>query len=357
MHDLFAHSLTHIVFGALAEHILAPAKTLTPATPRDYHEPRLDAQSALLTLLATFQKFLMKSDRVLLKSSFLSLSGHGTASGSRIPANHGTTAGALFRRAFTLIELLVVIAIIAILAALLLPALSKAKEQGRHAACINNLKQLSLSFLIYVDDFRDIFPAGANRAPTLPVREDWIYWNADDFRIINPARRDPNKAPLTAYLGGFNTNLFRCPGDKDVLKRQPVAGHLAYLFSYTANSLYLDANNENRGITSLYTGDDGWNERSVLHFRSTQIRSPATKLMLVEEHANPSAALPDDGRWTPTGKDPKSIGLAHPPPYPSADSFISNRHNKRGTVALADGHVETVKPDFGSMPEHYDPLY
>ncbi len=299
----------------------------------------------------------MKSAQVLLKSRFASLSRHRIVSGSRIPVSHLTNARAPFHRAFTLIELLVVIAIIAILAALLLPALSKAKEQGKHAACINNLKQISLAFHMYVDDFRDIFPAGANRAPTLPVREDWIYWNADDFRIINPARRDPNRAPLTAYLGGFNTNLFRCPSDKDVLKRQPVAGHLAYLFSYTANSLYLDAINENRGITSLYTGDDGWNERSVLHFKSTQVRSPAIKLMLVEEHANPAAALPDDGRWTPTGKDPKTIGLAHPPPYPSGDSFISNRHNKKGTVALADGHVETVKPDFGSMAEHYDPLY
>src|SRR5437773_441389 len=90
------------------------------------------------------------------------------------------------RRGFTLVELLVVIVIVAMLAALLLPALVKAKEQGRTSVCKNNMRQIGLALILYADDNNDHLPwpgdVDRNWQP------DWVFGGQDSTYPNNPIR-------------------------------------------------------------------------------------------------------------------------------------------------------------------------
>jgi len=117
--------------------------------------------------------------------------------------------------AFTLIELLVVIAIIAILAALLLPALSRAKGKAQQIYCLNNGKQMMLAVHLYTADFEDLFPP--NEEPNIaPAGHAWVTGDvgiggANEF---DPdTLLDPSKALLANYTGK-SIGIYKCPADR-----------------------------------------------------------------------------------------------------------------------------------------------
>jgi prepilin-type N-terminal cleavage/methylation domain-containing protein len=117
------------------------------------------------------------------------------------------------RRGFTLIELLVVIAIIAILAALLLPALARAKQRGQQAVCLSNLKQIGLAFAIYLNDNNDRFPDRRDLKSSLPGGfQPWgnSIWPKS---AVNPNGIDPRAGwAATNFMNECpNANVWSCP--------------------------------------------------------------------------------------------------------------------------------------------------
>jgi prepilin-type N-terminal cleavage/methylation domain-containing protein/prepilin-type processing-associated H-X9-DG protein len=222
---------------------------------------------------------------------------------------------------FTLIELLVVIAIIAILAALLLPALGRAKVRGQTASCLSNLKQLQVAWFMYLDDFADRFP------PNKSARVNGAQQNVPDSWVLGNTQLDTTPANLqrgVLYPYTPAAAIYHCPADRAAVSGQ---NGLPRTRSY-ALSAWL-----NSAMSSKPEFPD-WDEQTFgeMKFRLASLTTPSPSQVFVFLDKNPDCN--DDGVFA----------LADAYGYTGhSDEWTDlpgELHSQGCNLSFADGHAE-----------------
>jgi|SRR6185369_5361493 prepilin-type N-terminal cleavage/methylation domain-containing protein/prepilin-type processing-associated H-X9-DG protein len=240
----------------------------------------------------------------------------------------GRTAGkAALRRAqcpaFTLIELLVVIAIIAILAAMLLPALSKAKSKGQGIACLNNLKQLQLGWFMYSGDNDDriVRTGGLDQLVSFPNDPAGQPGGAKSQWVLGTMESLPTATNTLLIQGGLlfpyvnSLGVYRCPADHKLIGNMP-----------TVRSMSMNCwMNPIRDWNSIV----GYGGASALRVfkKQTEITAPTPARCWVLIDENPVSI--NDG-WFVCDPNNKATWPDVPASY----------HNGAGGLSFADGHAE-----------------
>jgi prepilin-type N-terminal cleavage/methylation domain-containing protein len=220
--------------------------------------------------------------------------------------------------AFTLIELLVVIAIIAILAALLLPALAKAKQRADTVSCLNNLRQIGVFMQLYTDDNSDLFPAHRDMVPLGPGGDPLTNWWGQ----------------YIATYGGGKSNLFHCPAIKTAQQNNG----FDWAFNrdrvgYGYNSYFLGAYPQPTSVDPVSIGSFQYTCNQW--FKRPNLRSASDTLEICDSDPKPGSGADSYSCWWPkayTG-----------PGGTDKEGVCATRHNTVGNVVFTDSHAESRK--------------
>jgi prepilin-type N-terminal cleavage/methylation domain-containing protein/prepilin-type processing-associated H-X9-DG protein len=237
-----------------------------------------------------------------------------------MPHKHANGEGA-----FTLIELLVVIAIIAILAAMLLPALARAKEKARAIQCLNGERQLTLAWRIYTDDNRGLLPYATENGYQPATRASTWVTGKMDYNPANRSNWDPAtdilQSPLR-YSGADNPGIWKCPSDRSFVQ---VSGVALPRVRSRAMNLYLG------GYGGL--GSAGMNNCRIFR-KDLDMTDPTPALLMVFADVRE-----DSIDWGNFGVNMTGYHTKDPSLYAFWD-LPANYHGNGGTFTFADGHAE-----------------